>query len=226
VRWRGPPGRQRGPAGQSGGESLEPYVNTPYGVLTIYDATWSNVRSVSRSANAHTRTGRQRDAETGLYYYRYRSYHSQLGRFASRDPVGYQVSGWNLHEYVDSRPTIGTDPSGELRWPWGSEPWGEKAKVRYSCTVYTLYWPKRCVVRQTCSGVCTCTIAFTESLVVKSLLKAASKVCCVQLCMVLPLPSLAPIGKESMEACLEQWLMLPMGGFGPALAFVHCTCAP
>ncbi|MCU0961609.1 MAG: hypothetical protein MUF48_16055, partial [Pirellulaceae bacterium] len=70
MRWRGPPGRQRGPAGQSGGESLEPYVNTPYGVLTIYDATWSNVRSVSRSANAHTRTGRQRDAETGLYYYR------------------------------------------------------------------------------------------------------------------------------------------------------------
>ena len=28
----------------TGGDALERYVYSPYGVLTIYDATWSNIR--------------------------------------------------------------------------------------------------------------------------------------------------------------------------------------
>jgi len=71
------------------GDAVERYVYSPYGVLTIYDATWANVRSASSYANAYTYTGRQLDTETGLYYYRARVYAAQLGRFASRDPVGY-----------------------------------------------------------------------------------------------------------------------------------------
>jgi RHS repeat-associated protein len=87
-------------------------VYTPGGVRTICDATWSNARSVSNCANVYTDTGRQLDAETGLYYYRHRIYHSQLGRFASREPVGYRA-GENLVEYVWDNPTTRTDPSGE-----------------------------------------------------------------------------------------------------------------
>jgi len=31
----------------TGSDALERYVYSPYGVLTIYDATWSNIRSDS-----------------------------------------------------------------------------------------------------------------------------------------------------------------------------------
>ena len=47
----------------------------------------------------------------GLYYYRHRVYHAHLGRFVSRDPVGYE-SGHNLFEYVNSAPVQDLDPLG------------------------------------------------------------------------------------------------------------------
>ena len=53
-------------------------------MLTIYDATWANIRSTSSYANAYTYTGRQLDTETGLYYYRARCLHAQLGRFCEQ----------------------------------------------------------------------------------------------------------------------------------------------
>ena len=58
----------------TGGDALERYVYSPYGVLTIYDATWANVRSTSSYANAYTYTGRQGDTETGLFCSRARFY--------------------------------------------------------------------------------------------------------------------------------------------------------
>ena len=63
-------------------------------------------------ANPYTFTGRRFDEETGLYYYRNRYYHAQLGRFVSRDPIGYEGSEWNLYEYVASNPLVATDPLG------------------------------------------------------------------------------------------------------------------
>ena len=86
-------------------------LNLPYGVLTVYDATWANIRSTSNYANAYTYTGRQLDAETGLYYYRARVYAPQLGRFVSRDPVGYDA-GYSLCLYADNSPNSMTDPFG------------------------------------------------------------------------------------------------------------------
>jgi uncharacterized protein RhaS with RHS repeats len=47
-----------------------------------------------------------------LYQYRHRYFHAQLGRFVSRDPIGYDGSRWNLYEYVGSHPSTGLDPSG------------------------------------------------------------------------------------------------------------------
>ena len=45
-------------------------------------------------------------------YYRARYYHSELGRFVSRDPVGYDAGDMNLYRYVYGNPVIFVDPSG------------------------------------------------------------------------------------------------------------------
>jgi len=52
------------------------------------------------------------DPETRLYHVRNRAYHPTLGRWLQRDPLEY-VDGMNLYEYVGSRPTVVTDPTGE-----------------------------------------------------------------------------------------------------------------
>jgi RHS repeat-associated protein len=95
----------------TGGDAVERYVYTPYGVLTVYDATWANIRSTSSYANAYTYTGRQLDAETGLYYYRARLYAPQLGRFASRDPFR-DAQETSLVAYVRGAPMQVVDPTG------------------------------------------------------------------------------------------------------------------
>ena len=94
------------------GDAVERYVYSPYGVLTIYDATWANVRSASSYANAYTYTGRQLDTETGLYYYRARLLHAQLGRFVSRDPIGYDGGETSAYLYIHGAPLTRTDAGG------------------------------------------------------------------------------------------------------------------
>lgn len=59
-----------------------------------------------------TFTGREYDAETGLYYYRARYYDPDLGRFISQDPLGFAGQDANLYRYVSNNPINATDPSG------------------------------------------------------------------------------------------------------------------
>jgi RHS repeat-associated protein len=59
-------------------------------------------------------TGRELDSETGLYYYRARYYDSQLGRFISEDPIGFNAGDTNLYRYVKNSPTNWTDPTGKF----------------------------------------------------------------------------------------------------------------
>ena len=56
-------------------------------------------------------TGRERDAETNLYFYRARWYDPQAGRFISEDPIGLD-GGINLFAYVENNPINLVDPSG------------------------------------------------------------------------------------------------------------------
>ncbi|MFL6230732.1 MAG: DUF6765 family protein [Pyrinomonadaceae bacterium] len=56
-------------------------------------------------------TGRERDEQTGLYYYRARWYDPQLGRFLSEDPIGLS-GGMNMYSYTSNNPVNRTDPSG------------------------------------------------------------------------------------------------------------------
>jgi len=90
-------------------DALERCVYSPYGVFTIYDATWSNIRSDSSYDIEYPYTGRRLDEETGLYYYRHRQLSPQLGRFLSRDPVGYRGG---LSQYAMYFVANGLDPAG------------------------------------------------------------------------------------------------------------------
>jgi RHS repeat-associated protein len=93
------------------GNLIERYTYTGYGHLIVMNASFTAIPS-SMTNNPYTFTGRRLDSETGLYYYRNRFYHAQLGRFISRDPIEY-AGGPNLYEYVASSPLTKTDPYGE-----------------------------------------------------------------------------------------------------------------
>ena len=66
-------------------------------------------------------TGRELDAETGLYYYRARYYDPQLGRFISEDPIGFSAGDTNLYRYVNNSPTNWTDPTGTTISGWADD---------------------------------------------------------------------------------------------------------
>jgi RHS repeat-associated protein len=55
--------------------------------------------------------GYRYDVETGFYQVRYRYYHSSLGRWVSRDPIG-EEGGLNLYRFVTNRPTVSVDALG------------------------------------------------------------------------------------------------------------------
>ena len=69
--------------------------------------------------NHYKYTGKEFDAETGLYYYGARYYSPALGRFTSPDPK--MMSGqrmldpqqWNMYQYSRNNPTTYFDPDGK-----------------------------------------------------------------------------------------------------------------
>ena len=93
------------------GEAIERYAYHPYGRVMILDGAGITERTASLFDNPYTFTGRRLDPETGLYYYRARYYHPTLGRFLTRDPLGY-VDGAGLYEYVNAGPLERVDPLG------------------------------------------------------------------------------------------------------------------
>jgi len=57
-------------------------------------------------------TGRELDAQAGLYYYRARHYDAATGRFLSEDSFGYGAGATNSYAYAGNGPTFLADPSG------------------------------------------------------------------------------------------------------------------
>lgn len=92
------------------GNFVERYEYDPYGQPTVYDAT-SNMLNQSAVGNAILFTGREFDYETGLYYYRTRSMHPDLGRFIQHDPLMY-IDEYNMYSYVGNMPMNMIDPYG------------------------------------------------------------------------------------------------------------------
>ena len=100
----------------TGGDAVERYVYDPYGKVTILDDNWTiDDGQVSDVDNRIMYSGYHYDAETGLYHVRNRYYHPQLGRFISRDPIGYADS-MNLYEYVGGGAVDALDPMGLKVW--------------------------------------------------------------------------------------------------------------
>jgi RHS repeat-associated protein len=99
--------------------SVEAITNSTAAVVEryAYDAYGAPTTSPSAIGNPYLFTGRQLDAETGLYFYRARYYDPVKGRFIQRDPLEY-VDGMNLYEYVASNPLAFIDPLGIAPFTW------------------------------------------------------------------------------------------------------------
>jgi RHS repeat-associated protein len=80
----------------------------PYGA-----SAYRSARSgVEVSARRYRYTGKERDDETGLYYFGARYYACWLGRWTSADPLGIGADGPGLYNYTRGSPVVFADPSG------------------------------------------------------------------------------------------------------------------
>ena len=93
------------------GVCLERYNYTSYGEPNCLTPTFADRASTDYDWDI-LYTGRQYDSETGLYQYRNRYYHPQLGRFINRDPMGYWGKDFNLYCYCGNDPLTRVDPKG------------------------------------------------------------------------------------------------------------------
>ncbi len=101
------------------GDITEVYDTDAYGNTIAYSAAgtgsdwWADdATTTDEPACEFIFTGRRRDPESEIYFYRARYYSPELGRFTSRDPIGYSSRSINQYTYSDSKPTLLTDPSG------------------------------------------------------------------------------------------------------------------
>ena len=89
-------------------------VYEPYGKSTCRRISDGNETVASHFGNPYLFTGRELDAETGLYNYNHRYYSPTLQRFINTDPIGYLSGDVNLYRYVGNRPTSRVDPRGTI----------------------------------------------------------------------------------------------------------------
>ncbi len=88
------------------GETISYEEYYPFGT-TSYQS-----RNHDISQKRYRYTGKERDEETGLYYYGARYYAAWLGRWASTDPAMF-VDGYNLYVYTTNNPIRFIDKKGE-----------------------------------------------------------------------------------------------------------------
>ncbi len=144
------------------GAVLERYAYTAYGVPTIANAS-GTVLSSSAQSNRYTYTGREWDNDIQQYHYRARVYDASLGKFCSRDPIGYE-GGPSVYLYVLGRVLGLVDPSGLKGfidgWPyWGEQPYPFKEKPKtpsWTSWLYNITNPYAQYAAYHCANSCAC----------------------------------------------------------------------
>jgi RHS repeat-associated protein len=93
------------------GDIQERYTYDAFGKRNVFDADFTaKAGTVFNWDRAFT--GQVLDTETGLMLYRNRYYSMELGRFVSRDPIGYRYYDWNLFRYVRNNVFAYIDSTG------------------------------------------------------------------------------------------------------------------
>ncbi|NQZ59075.1 MAG: RHS repeat-associated core domain-containing protein, partial [Lentisphaeraceae bacterium] len=100
----------------SSATTVESYDYSPFGKRTAFNVNGQELNTQSQTAiSDFGYTGRRLDSETGLWYFRARYYSDDLGRFISRDPIGY-VDGMSLYSGYFAG-GLGMDPAGTVKLP-------------------------------------------------------------------------------------------------------------
>ena len=95
------------------GKVQERYVYSPYGVVTVLDAS-GNPRAGNASAFGwqYLFQGGRQDPVTGWYHFQNRDLIPAEGQWAEKDPMGFAAGDLNLYRFVENDPSSYTDPSG------------------------------------------------------------------------------------------------------------------
>jgi RHS repeat-associated protein len=92
--------------------SVVKVTNATGGVVTTYRYDSYGTPEIGSSQSGVQYTGREWDAETGLFYYRARYYDPKIGRFISEDPIDFDGGDNNFYAYVANNPINFKDPTG------------------------------------------------------------------------------------------------------------------
>jgi RHS repeat-associated protein len=127
-----------------------------------YDSFGNVISSFGSVANSYGFTGEQQFNEAdNLVFLRARYYDSKVGRFMSRDPIGYE-DGANLYTYVLNNSINWVDPSGSIKIkpPRGLVSVGCMAAIVGACAVlcHNDYWDNPCDTWGDCMNKCASTV--------------------------------------------------------------------
>jgi RHS repeat-associated protein len=103
----------------------------PFGEITIEQNTIEE---------SHRFTGKEYDADVGLYYFNARWYDPELGRFVAEDPAR---DGTNWYVYCANTPLTRIDPTGAMHQDadgnWVTDDWDFEWDEFYNCYKFWLY---------------------------------------------------------------------------------------
>jgi RHS repeat-associated protein len=103
----------------SSGSIVQHYAYSAFGkILKILDGSGNDISTNPVVEPYFTYTGREWDAESGLYYYRARYYSPEIGRFISADShpgvMSNPLTIINKYVYAGNNPIMNVDPNGKF----------------------------------------------------------------------------------------------------------------